>query len=53
MENTINKSGLGLLDISERVAYFNGKVTISSEKEKGTETIIDLPIKGEVLNEAL
>ena len=53
VENTINKSGLGLLDISERVAYFNGKVTISSEKEKGTETIIDLPIKGEVLNEAL
>ncbi len=35
---------LGLLNITERVTYFNGTCTITSTPEKGTEFIITLPI---------
>ncbi|MBI5728001.1 MAG: sensor histidine kinase [Ignavibacteriales bacterium] len=44
VDTKLIKGGLGLLDISERVACFNGTVTISSSEETGTETIIELPI---------
>ncbi|MBI2419909.1 MAG: sensor histidine kinase [Ignavibacteriales bacterium] len=44
VDTKLIKGGLGLLDISERVACFNGTVTISSSEGTGTETIIELPI---------
>ena len=53
VETRLNKSGLGLLDITERVKYFNGTITISSSKETGTETIIDLPINREHTHESI
>jgi len=36
-------SGIGLISMKERVATFNGTFSITSEKEKGTEILIELP----------
>jgi signal transduction histidine kinase len=47
VESKMKKSGLGLLDITERVAYFNGVMTISSGIDTGTETIIEIPLDKE------
>ena len=38
-----NFSGIGLISMKERVAAFNGTLSISSEKGKGTEILIELP----------
>lgn len=37
------KSGIGLMSMEERVIAFNGSITINSEKDKGTEILIEIP----------
>lgn len=39
-----SKSGMGISSIDKRVAYLDGKMTIESEKDKGTTIIIDIPL---------
>ena len=38
------KSGIGLQNIKEKLIKFNGKLNIDSSVNKGTTTIINLPI---------
>ncbi|WP_299130957.1 sensor histidine kinase [uncultured Winogradskyella sp.] len=38
------KSGMGISSIDKRVEHLDGKLTIESEKNKGTTVIIDIPL---------
>jgi len=40
---TSNFSGIGLISMKERVSALNGVFSISSEKNKGTEILIEIP----------
>lgn len=40
-----NKQGLGLVGMQERVSYVNGTLTIDSQKEKGTEIVVWVPLE--------
>lgn len=40
---TSNFSGIGLISMKERVSALNGAFSISSEKNKGTEILIEIP----------
>lgn len=42
---TNNKGGIGLISMKERVMAFNGSFTVNSEINKGTEILIEIPIK--------
>ncbi|MDX8552363.1 tetratricopeptide repeat protein [Tenacibaculum sp. 1B UA] len=45
--NTIvNKKGIGLQNLQERIEELNGKLTINSEVGKGTQTSIQIPLNG-------
>ena len=39
-----DKTGVGLKNIENRAIYLNGKVTIESKKGKGTLIIVDIPV---------
>ncbi len=41
---TKTNSGMGISSIDKRVEYLEGKLTIESEKNKGTTVIIDIPL---------
>ncbi|MEY8848483.1 ATP-binding protein [Psychroserpens sp. XS_ASV72] len=41
---TKTKKGMGISSIDKRVEHLNGKMTIESERHKGTTIIIDIPI---------
>lgn len=43
--NSKEPDGIGLLGIRERVAYFNGVLTINSSRKNGTEIIVEIPYK--------
>ncbi|GFD78682.1 tetratricopeptide repeat protein [Tenacibaculum sp. Mcav3-52] len=43
---TVNKKGIGLQNLQERIEELNGKLTISSEVGKGTQTSIQIPLNG-------
>lgn len=45
-DTTINKKGIGLQNLQERIEELNGKLTISSEVGKGTQTGIQIPLNG-------
>ncbi len=42
-----NRNGFGLINIRERVEYFNGIFKIDSSKENGTLLVIDIPLESE------
>lgn len=50
-ESGIEKTGIGLISIQERVASFDGTFSIDSQTEKGTELIIEIPYKKQAKNE--
>lgn len=41
---TITSKGMGISSIDKRVEHLDGKLTIESEKDKGTTVIIDIPL---------
>ena len=41
---TKTKAGMGISSIDKRVEHLDGKMTIESEKLKGTTVIIDIPL---------
>nr|WP_256259885.1 sensor histidine kinase [Winogradskyella luteola] len=41
---TKTKKGMGISSIDKRVEHLDGKLTIESEKNKGTTVIIDIPL---------
>jgi len=41
---TKTKAGMGISSIDKRVEHLDGKLTIESEKDKGTTVIIDIPL---------
>ncbi|MCO7184241.1 tetratricopeptide repeat protein [Tenacibaculum sp. XPcli2-G] len=43
---TVNKKGIGLQNLQERIEELNGKLTINSEVGKGTQTSIQIPLNG-------
>jgi PAS domain S-box-containing protein len=45
IENNEKRSGIGLMSIRERVGSFNGTFTINTQKQRGTELIIEIPIQ--------
>lgn len=45
------KKGIGLKSITNRAYFYNGYVNINSTKAKGTNFIIDLPLKNIITNE--
>ncbi|WP_166627726.1 tetratricopeptide repeat-containing sensor histidine kinase [Tenacibaculum caenipelagi] len=45
-DTNINKKGIGLQNLQERVEELNGTLTISSEEGKGTQTSIQIPLNG-------
>jgi PAS domain S-box-containing protein len=43
IEDNQKRSGIGLMSIRERVESFNGTFTINTQKQRGTELIIEIP----------
>lgn len=43
--DNLNRSGIGLMSMKERIAAFDGTLTINSEKNKGTEILIEVPCR--------
>jgi signal transduction histidine kinase len=41
---TKTNAGMGISSIDKRVEHLDGKMTIESEKNKGTSVIIDIPL---------
>ncbi|MCJ7802236.1 MAG: hypothetical protein MUP82_07765 [Candidatus Marinimicrobia bacterium] len=44
-EKAISQKKFGLFSIMERIKYIGGEVTVNTKPNKGTEVIINLPIK--------
>lgn len=44
-EDAADKKTLGLMGMRERAAMFGGKLSITSEREKGTDIVLTMPLK--------